>query len=356
MRWIGLRVFTVLSTFVLVVPSLVAARLLGADPGLMVLVVLAFWILWTLLHELGHAGAAWLLGWDVHAITVCGVSFLPARGGFGNVPGQGRSRLGGYVIASPRTAEAWSSRDYPLFAFGGPFANFVVAALAFLAVALSNPAGPVPPAVPVLIGAFGLSSLVFGIINLVPLRWESGRRSDGARLIDYLRGRERPLLAYARTRMSGLMIDRVPPRRWDPALPERILRDDRDANWLMVAALSFFSAGHLSRALEAMRAAQAARPGADIIEPSAMAYLLAMVEHDLPAARQWLAKCGSEDRYDFGCWRARMVILALEGRRDDARAAAAQARLAAVNPEPDEDDEALLAAIEHGRDPPLRTA
>jgi hypothetical protein len=193
-------------------------------------------------------------------------------------------------------------------------------------------------------------------MNLLPVRWDSGRRSDGARLIDYLRAGPPTPLSYARVRIAGLQIDGVPPRNWDPALAERILSYGRDPAWLSRAALCFLSLGRPANALAALRAAEAARPGIALTAPSLMAFLVAIAERDTPTARSWLAKCGSEDAYDFATWRAAMVILALEGRRDEARAAAAQARKAAAYVAPDADDEMLLSAIEQGRDPPTTFA
>jgi hypothetical protein len=342
-------VFAVIGALLILVPAMIASSVLGWSnhPLLTFALVLGFWLLATLIHELGHAAMAWAVGWDVHVISVARINYLPKQWRFGALPQFRRSRLSGFVLATPADAAQWESRRYLLFVLGGPLANAAVGVVCVGVLSLARPESVFA----ILVLCFGMSSFVYGLLNLIPVRWSSGRRSDGARLIDYLFRRKRPQLAYARARMSGLGIDGVPQRRWDPALAERVLSDDHDPDWLLSAAASFLAAGRLAKALAAVRAVQAAKPGFEVPLPALVAFLIAMVDRDTAEARRWLAKCSGAEQNDFAYWRAHVVILAIEGRWDDARGAVAKARAVMATSLTDEDDKRLLAAIEQGRDP-----
>jgi hypothetical protein len=349
MTSLGLTVISAVASAGLLLPPMIVCGALGGTAPEGLLLAAVFVVMLIVIHELGHALAAWSVGWDVHIIGVLRLHFFPAGQEFRDVREFAPPDVGGFVFATPAQPEAWNGAGYVFFVFGGPLANFTVAAVGFAGLALAN---PYFSAAPGLIAAFSTSSFFAGLANLVPLRIKAAH-SDGWLLFDHLRGRRRSLLSHAQARMMGLTHDRVPPRRWDTALAERILDESRDPYWLLRAANIFLAQGVPAQTLAAMRAAHRAEPSVRT-PPAIMAFLVALVERDTAAARQVLAECGDERGYDFEALRALAVILAVEGRRDEARAVVAKARL--FDGKGDEDDKVLLSAIEEGRDLPTRFA
>lgn len=109
---------------------------ISREPIGIYLIVLGLGFLSTTVHELGHAIAAWKLGFRVHKIAVLPFEydFASRRLRSANLPRS--SDLAGYVVASI------SNRDSPgklaLFAFGGPFAELILAAALFTGISIHS--------------------------------------------------------------------------------------------------------------------------------------------------------------------------------------------------------------------------
>lgn len=99
-------------------------------------IVLGLGFLSTLVHEGGHAFAAWRIGYKVRRIAVLPLEFDLAKRRFGwaSVP---RSDLAGYVSAVPRPNA--TRRDAIWFVIGGPLAEAMLGAILFALLAISTP-------------------------------------------------------------------------------------------------------------------------------------------------------------------------------------------------------------------------
>lgn len=179
--------------------------------------IVGLWYACTILHEMGHAIAASLRGFQLISIYV-GPLFV-TRSALGGVRlGIRPTLFGGAVLAVPREwrGEQRFRRDYFWFVAGGPAASLLCGALALTSTR------PV-----MLIGA--LISLTFGVVTLIPTRRGSGRTSDGEKLREV----RRPEVTYGPILALRLMLHTQRPREWAPALVAVLATEsalaDRDA-------------------------------------------------------------------------------------------------------------------------------
>ena len=139
----------------------------GLIPRLAIDVSLSF--VAVLVHELGHAAAAWRLGADVHSIVVVPLElrFHPRR--LRTKWKAGKADLGGYVAYSLDRIQA--RRKHMMIAAAGPAANLLLALGAGLIaerLGLTTLAGT-------LLGALAMLSAGTGLANLIPFKGSDGR-------------------------------------------------------------------------------------------------------------------------------------------------------------------------------------
>lgn len=174
------------------------------------------WWLAALVYELGHALAAYNTGRRIHMVAVLPLGYLVKAQKFTWISKGGTGDIGGFVFATPKHSGDWR-RGEVLYALGGILANLLSSALAFFVIGerlLGRGSDP-------FVGSFAVLSLVIAFLNLVPI-WGPGLlRSDGAFLLDAMRGRGNP----GRDRLSELTamhVDGVPAADWDAALVRQI--------------------------------------------------------------------------------------------------------------------------------------
>jgi len=121
-----------------------------------------------LVHELGHAAAAYRLGADIRAIVVLPFAFNTKRRELRLRWRAGTGDLGGYVSYTLDRIDA--RRKHMMIAAAGPIANLLLALLAGTGAALtgSEPLGGA------LLGALAFLSAGMGIANLVPFKGSDG--------------------------------------------------------------------------------------------------------------------------------------------------------------------------------------
>lgn len=163
--------------------GLALASLLTADlvrgfshNKLSVLFVLAFWVPLLVLHELGHALAARLLGWNVTEIAI----------GFGRElrrfqVGATRVRLRavpieGYVLLSPRSTERARAKQAFIY-FAGPLTELLVLAL-LVPILDFRPPSPADGVGVIALQSLGVAAALGALCTLFPYR-SLGNPSDG---------------------------------------------------------------------------------------------------------------------------------------------------------------------------------
>lgn len=228
-----------------------------------------------LVHELGHALAAWLVGWQVEliharpfilrlrplAIRIAGRSLCP--------------KLAGWVLASPRTlADGRDRRRYALFIASGPAASAILAVLLLTVAATLRSSIAVP-----LVNATGLLSAAVALTTLLPL----SPASDGQKLLLLARGGcHEPRPAHA----ALLWNHGVDTARWT-AWAQAALETEGGRGLTSLMAFAEACAGaDVPKARAALGTLRARIP---TLFDAAEAYLLAALEHDAVAARALLA-------------------------------------------------------------------
>jgi hypothetical protein len=356
-KLLSVAVTVTTATTILIVSMTSAVTILGLQGDgfqpLGFLLWIAFTTLAVLIHEIGHAGAARSVGWDVHLITVFWLSFRPRARRFFVWPRGSRDRGAGSVFATPARMEAWD-KSWAVVLLGGPLANLLVAVVAYAALARFH-FGPLWTG---LGGGIAATQGVVGIANLVPFRWKA-HRSDGAKLLAMILGKASNADQRALYRLHGLLIDGADPAGWSHDLIERVAQahftPSQDALRLGVLFNHYLSCGDLRRAHDLLEQARSSASYSLLPYQSSYAFLIAMVERDADRAEAMLSLVPEKARADFGYWRARACIHSLRGLHPQARESVAQAMLCAkkAGVRPDADDRKLFDAIERGEPLPF---
>jgi hypothetical protein len=306
-----------------VLPPDIVADVLA--PGLeFVAVVNMIWVV-ILVHEAGHILAGWLVGFRFRCLWFGPVSIVRTRRGLSCQPSDARR----YAVSSCPVGARGMVTRFVVYALGGSAANLVLAVVAFMAVV--SPRSHLSGFGLRLIVVLGLLSLWVGLCCLIPIRVR-GQNQDGKQILDALR---HPSLARRNLALQGLTYMRirgVRPRCWPASLVRHILRPV-DATVTTGAAWSYASgwaldrrdfttaAGFLQLLLSDAPAAQQLRSVAPLI-PLEAAYFYARHGNDPAASRQWLAVDSASQFAVFMRWRAEAAIHLVEGRPEEALAAA----------------------------------
>jgi len=309
----------------------------------------------TVVHELGHAAVAVLLGWRVHMISVGPLGFFPATKSFRRIRPHVGDEGGGAVFATPPRIPR-SGRRQAFIAAGGVTANFVLAAIGLFYVRSGADFASTHATVSrVLSAALAMNSIIFATANLLPFRSASGSLSDGARLLECAFGKPPGIAARHFVWLCGQMVDGVATERWDAAhvreaenfdgtLQQNELRDHLVLNY-------YFAVGDVVRArVFTERCMQSVRPKSPVLL-LAHAFLLAFVDRNAAAAMKILDDLPGQYRNMFAYWRSLAAALSRSGDNIGAREAVAKALACAEmqNTNPDENDRALFEAIQHDR-------
>ena len=211
-------------------------------------------------HELGHAIGAWLVGWRVHLMAVGFVGYAPQARRLSskvNLP----DTAGGMVFATPPKGSAWRQGNV-IFILGGAAANFLFGAVLIISAQLWM--GQQGAAFPFMM-VVGVVSIIFGAFNLIPV-WGPGRHeNDGAQLISAIRGLEPSAQDQLKARLLGMVLDEVPLTDWDQDVVEALL-DGRPADREEINPFLFryfFARNDFQRARELFEQALRERLGLD---------------------------------------------------------------------------------------------
>jgi hypothetical protein len=313
-----------------------------SEPRVVALVV-AFPMLYLLcvaVHELGHVGAAVLVGFRPLLFVVGPLRVQ--RNGARLEPGLNRSTAlsGGLVVCAPLGSHDLRRRTL-VMAAGGPVASLMFGAqcLAFWMALAALPRavdGPVANLLHVTLAFLGIGSLILGLLTLLPTR-VGGFYSDGARMLRLMRSGEETEREVALLTLTGLSLGGMRPRDWDAALVQRSAAI-RDGGAFEVGGLQFAYAHaldsgdiaaartHLHAVLERVRQLPAA--GRASVHLSAATFC-ALFDGDAAQARAHLARAGIHGALSARHQRrlAEAALLLAEG---DATAAAAAAREAQI--------------------------
>ena len=266
-----------------------------------------------LVHELGHAYAAWISGWRVHAISVRRYIFMTKRKKLITISAASKSQdIGGFVIATPPPEYAWDRHSIAI-TLGGAAANFAAAAICIV-IGLAQYPGNMDVFVTLL--GFAAVSIVFGAANLIPFKTSDGVPSDGAALIATLAGAKITKEEKFLQRAAANLCDGVSPDEWDKETIRYLINapeENRKTTDPILAAY-YLSDGNLEAARTVVRnlLPERARDDPDMV--CCYAFLVAILDRDSEAARAIMEPLPDKESIRaFEYWRARVVILWLDG-------------------------------------------
>jgi len=125
--------------------------------------------------------------------------------------------VGGFVLAIPQPGQGWRDGALELYS-GGIVACLVLAAVACGVYLASEAAGwsGVLSKWSLMLAVF---SFLFGAaVNAIPFRTEAGSETDGASILQHLRGQDMPGPMQAVMMLIGQAMAGIRPRDWDPRL------------------------------------------------------------------------------------------------------------------------------------------
>jgi hypothetical protein len=293
----------------------------GLGAGLLFIGLLAGSFAAIVAHELGHALAAWAVGWRVWIISALPVCL---RLGFApRLSAELRRDVGGYVLASPRTDAHDSRWRGVVVSAGGPLTSFALGAAPILWL-MRFPAGSwETPQQAGLLGsalAFSFYSLLAGAYSAWPVRMADGAPNDAGMIVEEIAGERDEPEARAAFWAFLLFEHGIEPGAWPAWMREGVRSACAGPAPSALAVYLGFAA-----ALEAedVGAARALVSGsAHDLAKVLRAYLLACVDDAPDAAEAELAAVEEDLDWD-GLLRFRALalvrILAADGDDDGAR-------------------------------------
>jgi hypothetical protein len=184
-----------------------------------------------LVHELGHAVAAWLVGWRVWIIHVAPFALRLDGGSFRIVSGYDGPDFAGFVLPSPAAPRHDTKLRAAFISAGGPLASWL---MAVVCIAIAAP-GPIEryevTNERTILYALGLFSLAAALGSSLPL-YGRKRMNDAARVQAHLDGvlPRRPHAEWA----IGLWRYGIEPTHWNAALRSSVdaARTDPAQAWI----------------------------------------------------------------------------------------------------------------------------
>ena len=275
----------------------------------------------TLIHESGHAIAAWGVGMKIRAFVIGPFQFRmrEAKWGF-------QFDLAQTFSANGATGAVHTNPHQPIWCdlfmiVAGPFANLATGILALCAVFLIEPASPLQAGG--LLFLFGIYSLLAFATNLIPFR--SGEQySDGAKIYQLLAGGSFAALHGALSVVTSSLVSPLRPRDYNLELMERAAaggaaRGKQLMLLRMFCCHHFLDCGHLAEAALALTEAEtiyhqyASEVPAEL--HTAFVFGNAYVKRDPAGARVWWQRMEEKKptRLNGDYWLAHSALHWIEG-------------------------------------------
>ncbi|HEX8219007.1 MAG TPA: M50 family metallopeptidase [Chloroflexia bacterium] len=291
--------------------------------GMFVFFIAIMLLIWleTLVHEVGHLVAGWLVGFRFVMVTVGRLKLRATDGGLRLALTDKTDVQSGSALMVPTTLHNLRAR-WLAMTLGGMAGNLLLGAFFFGWLVL-DPGG--------LWGYLPLStglSFVLGLMNLLPLK-VNGYNSDGAHLQVLLGGGARAERFCYLTMITGASRLGQRPRDWDRAWVEGILQpadgtlDEVLANhvafyWAMDVGQLQWADTYMSRTINLI---DSVPPQLQPALYADAAFFRAYCFKDVAWARYFLGKVGTDTvrRFRHMHLRARSAVLAVEGKAEEAR-------------------------------------
>ena len=181
------------------------ARLFSIAALLIIMTVIIAFV-----HELGHAIAAWLVGYRVHMIAVMSLGYTPSTRRFHRIRDHQLHELGGFVVASSAWQKWGKWKDVFLYS-GGVLACILFAVCVYLFDVFSG---------------YGANASVYAALaivavtlpNLVPFTFANKVATDGKLILNRLMGKSDPKEMWLKNRVwaaqNGYLESSVSNEEW----------------------------------------------------------------------------------------------------------------------------------------------
>jgi Zn-dependent protease len=293
-----------------------------ASIGLILLAVLAT----SMLHELGHATAAWSFNMKLLSFNAGPFQWRKREGRWRfKFEPSGLVNLGGAVSVVPTNRQQPRWQDVCMIA-AGPAASICFGLIALRAT-LSVRGTAHEPAWEFL-AHLASFCLIAAVLNLLPFRAERGAYSDGARILQLLTGSPVASLHRALSSVQSTLVTARRMRDLDAeAMEQTAATFGQHLGGLQLrlyAAQSYDDSGRLTQARAALATAEAAF-GEFSTDLSASLHTVFIYGHaylnrDAVAARLWWERMEQKkpDDRNIHYWLARTALLWIEGRLEEA--------------------------------------
>jgi len=273
----------------------------------------------TLIHEAGHAFAAWSVEMKIRAFVVGPFQFRIRDGKW-----TFRFDLAQTFSAGGATGAVHTNPHQPVWCdlfmiVAGPLINLATGTIALCAVFLLEPSSPLQAGG--MLFLFGIYSLLACATNLIPFR-TGEQYSDGALIYQYLAGGPFANLRGAFSLVASTMVTPLRPRDYDLDLMERAEAAAQGMQRMLLRIFRyqhFLDCGQLPEAAAAIEEAEAIFEQLELDIPAelhtSIIFGVAYAKRSAAAARMWWERMEAKKptRFNADYWAASCAMYWIEG-------------------------------------------
>ena len=277
-------------------------------------------LLVTLIHEAGHAIAAWGLEMKIRAFVVGPFQFRKREGKW-----TFRFDLATTFSAGGATGAVHTNPHQPVWCdlfmiAAGPLINLATGTIALCAVFLLEPTSSLQAGG--MLFLFGIYSLLAFATNLIPFRIGGEQYSDGAQIYQFLAGGPFASLHGAFALVSSTLVTPLRPRDYDLDLMERAEAAAQGRQRLLLRLFRyqhFLDCGQLPEAAQAVAEAEAIYEELALDIPAelhtSIIFGVAYATRNPAAARMWWERMEAKKptRFNADYWAASCAMYWIEG-------------------------------------------
>jgi hypothetical protein len=282
--------------------------------------VLIALLLVTLIHEAGHAIAAWSVEMKIRAFVVGPFQFRKREGKW-----TFRFDLATTFSAGGATGAVHTNPHQPVWCdlfmiAAGPLINLATGTIALCAVFLLEPTSSLQAGG--MLFLFGIYSLLAFATNLIPFRIGGEQYSDGAQIYQFLAGGPFASLHGAFALVSSTLVTPLRPRDYDLDLMERAEAAAQGRQRLLLRLFRyqhFLDCGQLPEAAQAVAEAEAIYEELALDIPAelhtSIIFGVAYATRNPAAARMWWERMEAKKptRFNADYWAASCAMYWIEG-------------------------------------------
>ena len=276
----------------------------------------------TLIHELGHLIAGWIVDMKLRSFQA-GPVIGVIRNGRWKFKVDLKQFSAGAVGMAPLHLENLRGRE-AFMILGGPIASLVTGMATGVAALCAN--GQIWEPMWAFLSMLSVVSLVAGVVNLIP-QTPDALYSDGAQIYALIKNEPWAQLHLAFSKVASSLVTAARPRDYDIGLIERAGQFGPSGRTILLrlfACMHYIDAGRMSEAGTALEMAERAWDQAAVKRPASVCaefvFFCAVDQRDAAAAERWWQRLENQQNIELDAeyWRARAAIMWLRNRPTEA--------------------------------------